>query len=191
MTLFSCKHTRQSEKKLHGTELKYSAYGWFFDNKVDSFDFVLVHYIDIDKNGHFNIFRRDDWKGKPSYFTGYINDTIRDLIDTVLNAHNYKSDYTWNVDDGFIYDGYTYTLDYKDFSNTRKLIHYIPNKSPESITKLGLLLDTLVYEKAAKKIDTLNIDNYMQELMSISWAMATPPKIHIEKTKFVPPKISK
>jgi len=52
-------------------------------------------------------------------------------------------------------------------------------------------LDTLVYERATQKLNTLNIGDYMQELKSISWTMAPPPKVHMEKAKFVPPEISK
>jgi len=190
LTLASCEERNQSKKRFPATELKYSAYGWFFDDKVDSFDFLLVHYVDINKDGKFNIMRRDDGNGKPLYFTGYINDTIRKIIDTVLATQNYKSDFLWNVDDGFTYDGYTYTLDFTDDSNKRKFIHYIPNKSPLPITKLGLLLDTLVYAGATQQIDTLNIDTYMKELKSMSWAMMPPPKVHVEKAEFKPPKIS-
>jgi hypothetical protein len=193
LSIASCNDVKQSTKSLLPTEFKYSAYAWFFNEKVDSFDFFLIHYIDIDKNGHFNIMRRDNWNSRPLYFYGSISDTVRKDIDTILKT-NYKSDYTWNVNDGFTYDGYTYTMDFTDDSNKRKLIHYIPNKSPKPITELGILLDTLINTRTGQMLDTLKIDDYTQELKSISWTMTPLPwlrKLHIEKEKFVPPKIPK
>lgn len=192
LILVACNDTKSSANPLLPTNLKYSAYCWYFKEKVDSFEFLLDHYIEIDKNGHFILMRQDGWRGKALYFSGHINDTIRKQIDIVFKNDDYKADYTWKVENNFFYDGFTYSLDYKNNNNERKLIQYIPNNSPKPINNLGRLLDTLIYKSAAQKSGTLNMDSYKNELKSLSQAMAPQPRIKRVKLKFfVPPKIFK
>ena len=144
--------------------LKYSAYYWHFNEKVDSFEFYLVHYLEIDKNGKFVLMRHDDWMGKPKYFQGLINDAIRQQIDTVLYYDTFKTDYSYDLDKNGIYDGYTYCLDYSKDNNFKKKIQFIPNNSPGQVKALSELLDILVYDIAALPADSLNLENYTEQL---------------------------
>ena len=92
--LASCQQTN-SPKKLVTDDLKYSAFYWHLNQQTDSFEFYLVHYIEIDKKGNYVLMRHDEWRGKPRYFKGSINDTIRECIDTTFLKDSFKTDYTY------------------------------------------------------------------------------------------------
>lgn len=189
----ACKQNN-STKTLFTENFKYSGYYWHFNQQSDSFEFYLVHYIDIDKDGKFVLMRHDNWRSKPKYFTGYINDTIKQFIDTTFYNDNFKTDYSWNPEKPVVYDGFIYCFDYAIKNNSRKQIQFIPPYSPNQIVKLSSLLDTLVYNTVTKKIDTLNISNYSEKMKQLLLSVSPlpwppkPPKVTIE---FKPPKFSK
>src|SRR5664279_2650598 len=97
LMLVTCKQSIPT-KNLATVYLKYSAYYWHFNQQVDSFEFYLVHYIEIDKNGKYFLMRHENWMDRPKYFTGFINDTIRQLIDTTFYHDRFKTDYSWRID---------------------------------------------------------------------------------------------
>jgi hypothetical protein len=183
------KPQNQSEKSFSSTELKYSAYNWYVNENTDTFDFYLAHYIAIDSNGHFVLMRHKTDENKPLYFSGYLTDTIRKQIDTILQNRTYHSDYTWEVNSGFIYDGYTYTIDYKNNNSERKIIQFIPNNSPLPIRILAKMLDSIIYKTDSNKLDTLFIDDYSIELNK-SYINRPFPKVK-PSVKFTPPDITK
>jgi len=151
-------------KNLVIEDLKYSAYYMHFNEKVDSFEFYLVHYLEIDKNGKFVLMRHDNWMGKPKYFKGAINDTIRQHIDTIFYYDTFKTDYSYDVNKNGTYAGFTYCLDYQQENNFKKKIQFIPGNSPDQIKALITLLDTLVYDIATLQGDSLNLKNYTEQL---------------------------
>ena len=73
-TFVSCKQSNPT-KRLVTADLKDSAYYWHLKEQTDSFEFYLVHYIDIDKEGNYFLMRHDVWRDKPRYFKGLIDDT--------------------------------------------------------------------------------------------------------------------
>ncbi len=151
-------------KRLVTEDLKYSAYYMHFNEKVDSFEFYLVHYLDIDKNGKFILMRHDEWMSTPKYFQGFINDTIRQQIDTIFYNDDFKTDYSYDVERNGIYDGYTYCLDYSKENNFNKKIQFIPVNSPDQVKALSKLLDTLVYNVSALPAESLNLRRYTEQL---------------------------
>ena len=191
LTFAACKQ-KNPTKTLVTEDLKYSAYYWHFNEHADSFEFYLVHYIDIDRNGKFIVMRHDTPRVKPKYFIGFISDTIRKFIDTTFSNDNFKTDYTWKVENSFVYDGFTYCFDYQIQKKRRKEIQFIPHNSPDQIKELSSLLDTLIYTSASKPTDTLNLNNYTNQLKQLYLSVSQPPP-KIQKTiiEFKPPKISK
>lgn len=67
LTLFFCQ--QQSKKETLKTDtFKYPAYLWHMNS--DTPIFYLAHYLDIDKNGHYSLMRRDTFMDAPKYFAG-------------------------------------------------------------------------------------------------------------------------
>lgn len=182
------KPQNQSEKSFSSTELKYSAYKWYVNENTYTYDFYLAHYIEIDSNGHFVLMRHKTNENKPLYFSGSLTDAIRKQIDTILQNRTYQSDYTWKVTSGFLYNGHTYTIDYKDNNSERKIIQFIPNNSPLPIRILGKMLDSIIYKTDSNKLDTLFIDDYAIELNK-SYPNHPFPKIK-PSVKFTAPDIT-
>ena len=182
-TFSACKQNTPL-KKLVTTDFKYSAYYWHFNEQVDSFEFYLVHYIRIDEKGNFLLMRHDKCMGKPKYFSGLVNDTIRQYLDTTFYYDNFKTDYSWNINNPFIYDGFTYCVDYKKQDSEMKQIQFIPNNSPTSIKKLSLLLDTLISNASNVSRDTLDLKSYTKQLkqlyITVSGHPPKPSKVLIE-----------
>jgi hypothetical protein len=174
LALFSCKQSNPT-KQLVTDDLKYSAYYWHLNEHTDSFEFYLVHYINIDKEGNYFLMRHDVWRDKPRYFKGSINDTIRKCIDTTFLKDNFKTDYTYMTNPNFIYDGFTYCLDYKTQHEKRKEILFISPNSPNEIKTISTLLDTLIYSNQSEIIDTLNLDLYTKQLKELAEKVAPPP----------------
>lgn len=181
LTISACRQKTQTPS-LTTDDLKYSAYSWHCG--ADTIEFYLAHYLDIDKNGHFIAMRHDTFMDAPKYFTGDITDSLKNLINKTFIVDNFVKDYSWKPEDNFIYDGFTYCLDYKKIDSLEKKIQFIPEKSPEQIKRISQLLDTLIYSSASNKIDSFNTKEYAKELSLFNLQISGPlPKM----VKFTPP----
>lgn len=128
--------------------------------------------------------RHDTFMDTSKYFTGDIPDTLAKAINDALATDNYSMNYSIKPEDSFIYDGFTYCLDYKKKDSLAKKIQFIPNKSPEQIKHLGLLLDKLIYSLATDRTDKFSTDDYAKELSSFS-LQASGPLPRLEKPNFM------
>ena len=171
LTIFACQQKNRTNILLTD-DLKYSAYSWHLNS--DTPTFYLAHYIDIDNNGHFVLMRHDTFMDTPKYFTGDISDTLAKAINDVLATDNHNTDYSIKPEDSFIYDGFTYCIDYTMKDSLSKKIQFIPNKSPDRIKHLGLLLDTLIYSLATDSTDKFSTDEYAKELTNFSLQTSSP-----------------
>lgn len=137
--------------------------------------------------------RHDDWRGKRIYFKGSINDTLRKCIDATFLEDTFKTDYTYMTNPTFIYDGFTYCLDYSTQKDKRKEIFFIPHNSPPEIKTISTLLDTLVYSNKSEILDTLNIALYSIQLKEAAEKIDVPPQPPIKPKiiLFKPPKAKK
>jgi hypothetical protein len=178
-------------------DLKYSAYYWHLNEQTNNFEFYLVHYIDIDKEGNYVLMRHDIWSDKPKYFKGLIDDTIRKCIDSTLFNDTFNTDYSYMTNPNFIYDGFTYCLDYTTETSKRKKILFIPHNSPAKINILSTLLDTLIYSSKTEILDTLNITPYAKQMKELAEKIEPPPKmlppppLNSKTILFKPPKTKK
>ena len=184
----SCRQIN-STKKLATYDLKYSAFYWHFNQQTNNFEFYLVHYVDIDREGNYVLMLHDVWRDKPKYFKGAIGDTIRECIDTTFLNDNFKTDYSYSTKPNFIYDGFTYCLDYRTQNNERKKILFIPHDSPAKINILSSLLDTLIYSSKSEILDTIYIAAYTKQLKEFAYKVDQPPPPPTKTILFKPPKI--
>jgi hypothetical protein len=88
----------------------------------------------------------------------------------------------------FIYDGFTYCLDYQTKNNERKKILFIPHNSPAKINILSSLLDTLIYSSKSEILDTLDIAVYTKQLKEFADKVEPPPPPPTKTILFKPPK---
>jgi hypothetical protein len=114
----------------------------------------------------------------PKYFTGDIPDSLIKSINEVFATANYGTDYSIKPEDSFIYDDFTYCIDYKKKDSLARKIQFIPNKSPAEIKKIALLLDKLIFASTTNKTDKFDIDKYTKELSTFSLQVSGPlPKL--------------
>ena len=149
-------------------DLKYSAFYWHFNDHTKKREFYLDHHINIKKNGTYVLMRQDDWMGKPIYSNGFIYSSILNLIDTIFLKSKYKPDYTFDIERLAIYDGLTYCLDYKIDGRQNKEIQFIPSNSPDHLTSLGSILDTIISKAIQTNLDTIFLETYKERLIEIS-----------------------
>ncbi len=175
LTLFSCQQQSKKEK-LVTDNFKYSAYLWHMSS--DTPIFYLAHYLDIDKYGHYSLMRHDTFMDAPKYFAGSIPDSLIKSINEVLAKDNYATDYSIKPEDSFIYDGFTYCIDYKKKDSLSRKIQFIPNKSPDPIKKISLMLDKLIFAMTIDKTNKFDTDQYSKVLSNFSLHVSGPlPKL--------------
>ncbi len=143
----------------------------------DTFEFYLDHYIEIDKDGHFLGMRHDESHKRAMYFTGIINNSIREEIDSTFLNKYYEQRYF--PKEPIIYDGLDYCLDFNANRDSNRLVLFIPNYGPRQIMRLANLLDTLIYSTQIQQIDSFSLDNYEKKLRELSYP--NPPRL--EKAK--------
>lgn len=156
-------------------DLKYSAYTLRLNYRQDSFVFYLHHYIDIDSNGRFLVMRHDDWASRSTYFTGFINDTMRQEIDSTFLYKDYQP--TYNRSEPGIHDGLFRSIDFKMKGDSAMVIQF-DSYSPKQIISLANDLDTLIYSRLNTQIDSFTLVNYEQKLRKY-----LPPPPHFEKAR--------
>jgi hypothetical protein len=193
----ACRH-QQENKKFLTTDFKYSTYTWHINHDSYQWEFHLADYLHVDSNGHFKLIKHNpDSLDKHFYFSGTINDSIRQIIDSMLLENKFLPEIkTDGLSDTplIIYDGFTYLLDYKIINKTQAKIQYINSSSrtPENIISLTSFLDSLINETQSNKIDSFSIKRYIDTLKKISSYNLPPPPEQPPPTdksfRFIPPK---
>lgn len=193
LTVLACNQFGQqlnSEKtsSLVIDDLKYSAYSWYYPS--GELEFYLDYYVHIDKNGHFELMLRDSIMSKPQYYKGNINDTLRKSIDQNFEVDTFKPDYKTAELQNITYDGFTYCLDIKKDTSSKKVV-FIQSHGPAELKKLSILLNNLVNTKNIIKVDTIDITDYSEELKNFSSASLGPPPKVVIPEKSEPVKVRK
>lgn len=178
----------KDHKKFTTGDFQYSSYLWYQSQENYQWKFYLANYLHADSNGQFKLFRHTNFLDKPQYFIGTLNDSIRQIIDSILLENNFHPEIkTDGLPDTplLVYDGFTYLLDYKIMGKTRTKIQYIKSssRSPKNILNLTALLDIIISRTQFTKIDSFSIGGYIDTLKKISSYNLLPPKY----LKFIPP----
>jgi hypothetical protein len=192
--ILGCQQSKQPEKTYQSPsliveDLKYTAYSWYYPS--GQWEFYLNYFVVIDKSGHFNIMSRDSMMSKPKYYTGFISDTLRNLINNTFLIDTFKTDYKSAALQNIAYDGFTYCFDYKKENEDRKKFVFIQTRSPLLIQKLSVILDRLLSSTKAIEVDTIDIAHYIEGIKEFSSASLGPPPIEIRPEKWEPIKILK
>ena len=193
----ACRHPRES-KKIVITDFKYSTYTWHVNQNSYQWEFHLADYLHVDSAGHFKLIKHNpDSLDKHFYFSGTINDSIRQILDSLLLENKFHPEIrTDGLPDSplLVYDGFTYLLDYKLIDKAQAKIQYINSSSrtPENILSLTAFLDIVINKTQSKRIDSFSIKPYTDTLKKISsYNLPPPPKRappNDKSIKFIPAK---
>ena len=161
-------------------------------------EFHLADYLHVDSNGHFKLIKHNpDSLDKHFYFSGTINDSIRQILDSLLLENKFHPEIrTDGLPDSplLVYEGFTYLLDYKLIDKAQSKIQYSNSSSrtPENILSLTAFLDIVINKTQSNKIDSFSIHPYIDTLKKISsYALPPPPKPpppNDKSLRFIPPK---
>jgi hypothetical protein len=193
----ACKHPHEN-KKFVTTNFKYSTYTWHINQDSYQWEFHLADYLHVDSNGNFKLIKHNpDSLDKHFYLSGTINDSIRQIIDSMLLENKFLPEIkTDGLADTplIIYDGFTYLLDYKIINKAQAKIQYINSSSrtPENIIFLTSFLNNLINETQSNRIDSFSITPYIDTLKKISLYNLPPPPQQLppndKSIRFIPPK---
>ncbi len=179
------------EKARHSSyELKYTAYRWLLDDSTLTYRFYIHHAIAIDSDGSFKLCRKDS-AGKNVFFSGYLDNSICKLIDSIKAQNNFKNYYLYYGDLQPIYCGLDYCIDFTK-NNKRNIILFIPHKAPEILQKLNAKIDTLMYNNKNTRIDSFDFATYIHNLSDTIWnsdSVEKPPPPIKQTVRFIPPKL--
>lgn len=173
-------------KKIVTTDLKYATYTWYLSPNREQWDFHLADYLHVDSTGHFELIRHDTFLARHTYFKGTLNDSTRQIIDSLLLANKFSPGLsTAGISDTvfLVYDGFTYLLDYKMIDKAQTKIQYFNSSSviPQNIQYLTDWLDTLISRTAATQTDSFSMGPYLDTLKMISSKDVPPPPIKTPK----------
>jgi hypothetical protein len=172
--LFACCRHAQINKKFLAADFKYSTYIWHISEDGYKREFHLADYLHVDSNGNFKLIRHGAVLDTHEYFSGTLNDSVRQIIDSILSNNKYHPQIKNNqLPDTpvLIYDGFTYLLDYKLKDKAGVKIQYInaSSRTPENILFLSAFLDTIISNTVDKKIPGFLIEkSYIDTLKKIS-----------------------
>jgi hypothetical protein len=196
----ACKHPLEN-KKFVTTDFKYSTYSWHMNQDSYQWEFHLADYLHIDSNGDFKLIKHNpDTFDKHFYFSGTINDSSRQIIDSLLLENKFHPEIkTDGLPDSplLVYDGFTYLLDYKLIDKAQAKIQNINSSSrtPENFLSLTAFFDIVINKTQSNNIDSFSIQTYIDTLKKISsYNLPQPPKRPVPNDKsfrFIPPKTRK
>jgi len=192
-----CKHS-QEDKKFETIDFKYSTYIWHLNQDSYQWEFHLADYLHVDSNGYFKLIKHNpDSLDKHFYFSGVINNSIRQTIDSIFLENKFIPEIrTDGLPDTplIIYNGLTYYLDYKITNKAQAKIQYVNSSSrtPENILFLTAFFDTLINKTQSNKIDSFSIQLYIDTLKKISLynlpALPKQPPPNGKSLRFIPAK---
>jgi hypothetical protein len=193
LTALACQQSKQRTKDAEApslaiNDLKYSAYSWYYPS--GKWEFYLDYFVHIDKMGHFKLMLRDSLMSKPKYYEGFINDTIRNIIDKTFAVDSFKTDYKHPQLQNIVYDGFTYCIDVKKDTSSKKIV-FIGYRSPADLKRLSSLLDNIVNTTNATYVDRIDMSDYYKELERFSSTSLGPPPQHVAPKEWKPVKISR
>jgi hypothetical protein len=146
-------------------DISYSSYAW--DYPLGQWGFYLNYFVRINERGDFSLMLRDT-ASKAIYYTGTVNDTIRQLINRTFSVDTFTNDYKSKSLQNIAYSGFTYCLDYKKQNEKRKRIVFIQTRSPEAIRSLSIQLDKILGNTKVKEIDAATLAPHIEELKNLA-----------------------
>jgi hypothetical protein len=146
-----------------------------YNDTTDTRNFELLSYIKIDKNGEYILMRHDEFKVKRKFFSGSVDESILNLIDSAFFKKIYKSQYLFNPDSLIMYcSSLTYAFDHSGADKKRYIIPYIPPLAPLQIKLLGTTLDSIISGANKLSMDTLDLTGYRDTLKKLSFPYLPP-----------------
>ena len=145
-------------------KLTYSAFTWHFNPSKDTFELYIANYISIDSNGRFIGMRHDTFMDHAKYFSGYINDSLRKRVDSILSNSRDKRNFIFSAETARMYDGLTYGIEYRNRDSMGSFILFVPSLSPLGIQFVESALDSVVANAAANAIDSFSFAAYKTKL---------------------------
>jgi hypothetical protein len=182
----TCSPATAPERKRVVDSFKYSAYFLSPNFSSSAWETHIIHLLEVDTYGHFSLLR--EIGDSQQYFRGAVPDSLLTQIEQVLSQHSRDTTYPFNPLRGYLYDGYTYILDYRS-NQHRTLIQFIPPEAPGDMERLYASLDSFVTAVKENKVDRLNFQGYEKEIQRLSKQMITQPPPILDTTKFTPVKV--
>jgi hypothetical protein len=136
--------------------------------------------------GHYILMKRD-LLDTPKYFSGYISDSIRNLMNKTFSIAHFQTNWSIDRTSGDLYCDPSYCFDYKKTGSARNRILFIHNHGTNEMIQLSCLLDTLIDTANFNRINSFDLSKYKNELreFSISVNPLPPlPKMGKLKIKF-------
>lgn len=145
-------------------KLTYSAFTWHFNPGKDTFETYIGNYLSIDSSGKFIGMKHDMFMGNAKYFSGTINDSLRKRLDSVLSISGYERNFIFSDETARMYDGFTYSIEYRNRDSLSSFILFVPPISPSGIRYVELALDSVIANAATNTVDSFSIAAYKTKL---------------------------
>jgi hypothetical protein len=163
LILFSCSN-RDPKKPLATGDLQFSAFTWHFNPNKDTFEIYIARFLRIDSDGRFVGIRHETFRSKPKYISGAMPDSLRKYVDSVLFKDNNKTGPIDSDNMDRIYDGLTYSLEYRKGDSVTSSVIFRPYSAPPDIQYIATELDRLVSQSHPNSIDSFSIEEFKAEL---------------------------
>ena len=113
--------------------------------------------------------RHDSIMDTPKFRSGDLEQWLsREINETLPKIRPKDVDSAKHSDHTFIYDGFTYCLDYELEDSKRIKIDYIPTHTIASLAQLSKYLDLQVASNQTKEIQAFEMTEYTKELADFS-----------------------
>lgn len=168
----ACSRSVEHEQK-HINNFKFSSFRWTIHDDTDTLSFQLFGYLEIEESGRYWIMRKDSFNGPQQYGSAVLQDSLRQLINTVLTGRGTEQ-ITWTIKDGYIYNGPSYAIDY-EIGNRRHFIKFILPQVPVALQPLFISMEYLLDTTATCNQESSDLSSYEAWLKDQS----EPPPIPI------------
>jgi hypothetical protein len=192
LILLSCqnstlKNQERDVEALSTDELRFTTFAWYYPK--GKWEFYVQYTLLIDKKGHFDMMMHDTLENRKMFYKGALNDTILRMINTILVADTFNTDYRKEQLYNIAYSGLTYCLELKKDSINKRII-FIQRNSPSDLKILSDMLINLINTVDCNRVDTIDFSKYLYDIQeSCITSMGPPPKIIISE-KWEPGNIS-
>jgi hypothetical protein len=186
LILLSCqnstlKNQERDVEALSTDELRFTTFAWYYPK--GKWEFYVHYTLLIDKKGHFDMMMHDTIENRKMFYKGALNDTLLRMINTILLADTFNTDYRKEQLYNIAYSGLTYCLELKKDSINKRTL-FIQRNSPSGLNKLGEILNNLINTVDCNKVDTIDFSKYLYDIQkSCIASMGPPPKIIIAENR--------
>lgn len=148
--------------------------------------FYMVYYIELSDTGEVRLMKRTEYKSPMEYYSIQMSDSLKQAIIALCANDSLFRPKPKREDEGYVYDGPTYHIQYCIDSITRTAL-FIPPSGNFAQQRLVKIMDSILHNHIIIQKTSFDLKELVSNIDKECRKLSPPPILSRDTIKFIPP----